>query len=878
MSNPAKTPGTCNNLTGALSWSPVTDKQTAFFTSTGYFSMKTTLATAVFLSSVLLAGSVFAEDAHVAAPAAAESFAEVSADGAWCWFSEPRALGLNGKTYTGWVTKDGSIEAGELDGTNAPAKIFTLHKKLQRDDHNNPAFLALPDGRIAAFYATHSEDDLFLRVTEKPGDISAWTPIRRLGMLNRVQGTYKITYANPVRLESENNRIFSFFRGCSLKPTVSISDDLCQTWSKPQVFLSSPGAASNNRPYVRYWDDGKGRIDFLYTDGHPGLEPKNRVYFMRYEKGAFRKMDGTQIGTLATLPIDPEKGDVIYDGSAGRGWVWDICEDKSGNPVAVYTRMPGDTKETKGLDHRYHYAHWNGKAWLDTEIAQAGRWFPQTPKGEKETQPHYSPGISLDKNEPSIAYYSARVNDRLEIFRATTSDQGATFEKRQLTAGSAFDNVRPITVRNPNASSPAVMWMSNRSYRLYTAYDVGIRMLRPAPGSTGAPTGSADLAPAPAKDAPHTSPQTATPSADFTPAAVLAAAHAVADWQLAHPSKWPVTDWTVGTGAAGMMAASRLPGGQKYEDAMLALYAKKQWPIDATEYRGNDYCIGATYCELYFKHKNPEMIKPLQKWFDNIITVNANSPLEFVWSTRKSPERRWNWCDALFMAPPTWIRLYTATGDKKYLDFMNKEWWVATDYLYDKEEHLFFRDSTYFPKKRLEANGKKIFWGRGNGWVMGGLARVLQYFPKDHPDYPRYATLFKDMSTRIASLQQSDGLWRASLLDPASFPMQETSGSGFYCFALAWGINNGYLDRATYEPVVTKAWRALVGCVNADGKLTHVQPIAADPYKFPPESTEVYGVGAFLLAAKEVYELAQPAKNAAAKKMELATPAMKQEN
>jgi rhamnogalacturonyl hydrolase YesR len=210
------------------------------------------------------------------------------------------------------------------------------------------------------------------------------------------------------------------------------------------------------------------------------------------------------------------------------------------------------------------------------------------------------------------------------------------------------------------------------------------------------------------------------------------------------------------------------------------------------------------------------------------------------------------------MGPPAWIRLYKATDDRRYLEFMDKEWWATSDFLYDKEEHLYFRDSTYFEKR--EANGKKIFWSRGNGWVMAGLARVLEILPRDFPNRSRYEQQFKEMAAKIASLQQEDGLWRSSLLDPASYPLKETSGSGFYTFALAWGINHGLLDRDKYAPVVRKGWTGLVGCVKPDGKLEHVQPVGADPKKFEPTSNDVFGAGAFLLAGTEVYRLAQTAK------------------
>jgi rhamnogalacturonyl hydrolase YesR len=194
-----------------------------------------------------------------------------------------------------------------------------------------------------------------------------------------------------------------------------------------------------------------------------------------------------------------------------------------------------------------------------------------------------------------------------------------------------------------------------------------------------------------------------------------------------------------------------------------------------------------------------------------------------------------------------------ATGDERYLSFAITNWWSTTASLYDKNEHLFFRDGAYFNKR--EANGKKVFWSRGNGWVMGGLVRLLQCLPMNHPDRPRFEQLFKEMAGKILACQQPDGLWHASLLDPTSFPLKETSGSGLYTYALAWGVNQGLLNKDEFESSVRKAWLALVDCVDADGKLTHVQPIGADPKNFSQDSTEVYGVGAFLLAGSELYRL-----------------------
>ena len=340
-----------------------------------------------------------------------------------------------------------------------------------------------------------------------------------------------------------------------------------------------------------------------------------------------------------------------------------------------------------------------------------------------------------------------------------------------------------------------------------------------------------------------------------TPQTILTVMKKVADWQLAQPPTKPQTDdWTYGALYSGIMALSQISQDPKYHDAMMEMGRKHHWKPATRKaasgvYDADDHCVCQTYLELYLQHHDPAMLQPTQERFDDILANPATNNLQFS----KEARARWSWCDSIFMGPPAWIRLYKATGEKKYLDFMDSEFWKTSDFLYDKQEHLYFRDSTYFEKR--ETNGKKIFWSRGNGWVLAGLARVLQFLPQDFSHRKLYEQQFQEIAAKIASLQQPDGLWRSSLLDPDSYPLKETSGSGFYTFGLAWGINHGLLVRQTYEPVVFKAWNALVRCVNPDGKLEHVQPVGADPKKFDPDHTEVFGVGAFLLAGSQMYQL-----------------------
>ncbi|MCP4454076.1 MAG: DUF4861 domain-containing protein [Planctomycetes bacterium] len=325
----------------------------------------------------------------------------------------------------------------------------------------------------------------------------------------------------------------------------------------------------------------------------------------------------------------------------------------------------------------------------------------------------------------------------------------------------------------------------------------------------------------------------------------------VADWQLANPGKHSTTHWTYGACFAGLTAWAQMYETDRYFEALKGFGEKNNWQLGSRPYHADDHAVAQMYLALYEKYRDPAMIAPLMGRFDWILANQPDTPLTH---DNKEHKKRYNWCDALFMAPPVWTRLSSLTGNQAYLNYSNKEWWATTDYLYDTEEDLYFRDDRYFDQR--EANGKKMFWCRGNGWVFGGLVRVIENLPADNPDRQRYVQIYKDMAATLKRIQGSDGLWRSSLLDPETYPPPEASGSGFFCYGLAWGINRGLLDSDTYLPVAEKAWQGLVGCVHPDGKLGWVQPIGAAPGAVTADLTEVYGVGSFLLAGSEIYKLA----------------------
>lgn len=750
-------------------------------------------------------------------------YTEMTKDGTWCWFSDPRAIYRDDKIFAGWMTSDGSVVIGALDVVSGAVRTATLAEKLEKDDHDNPALILLPDGRLAAFYSQHARGDMHLRITTRPGAIDEWTPDRVLGFEGK--GRQGITYANPVMLSGEGNAIYLFWRGSNFKPTFSVSKDLGETWSPPQTLLAQAGANDANRPYMKVWSDGKSRIDFAFTDGHPRDEPTNGIGYMRYKGGAFFKADGTRIAGLDALPIEPGRCDRVYDGtSGGRAWIWDIA-NMSGRPIMAYTRLPEET------DHRYHYAHWDGKKWRDSEITAAGKWFPQTPDEAKEREPHYSGGITIDPDHAETVYLSRPVGGTFEIERWRTLDGGQSWNSEPVTRGSEAGNVRPFALSKVPPGDPWLLWMNlDGRYVHYTDYQTSLWLNRsPAPSA----------------------PEPLSPAAE--PAAVLKAMRRVADWQLAHPSRVRPDDWIPAAGYTGFMALARVSGDAKYRDAMRAISEINKWKLGPRKLFADDHCVGQLYTELFLQEREPRMIAPMRAQFDEILAAWTDGDLDI---TKPHWGDQWSWCDSLFMAPPAWIRLWAATDDARYLDYAVTQWWRTSDYLYDPKEHLYFRDSTYFTKR--EANGEKVFWSRGNGWVMGGLVRMLQFLPKDHPSRARFEEQFQEMATRLLALQQDDGMWRSSLLDPESYPLKETSGTSFYCYAFAWGVNHGLIERAKFEPAAARAWAALVGCVADDGRLTHVQPVGADPKHFNPRSTDAFGVGAFLLAGSEMHELAKP--------------------
>lgn len=331
----------------------------------------------------------------------------------------------------------------------------------------------------------------------------------------------------------------------------------------------------------------------------------------------------------------------------------------------------------------------------------------------------------------------------------------------------------------------------------------------------------------------------------------------VADWQLMHfesqvqkGSRWPNSHaywaWTNATLYIGMAECAGLTGEQRYWDFLLTVAKKNGWKTGPNPYFADDLCIVQPYAMLYNQFREPYMIGESIGILDSIISKPRKVSLRY---DAEGSHSRWCWADALFMAPTSFARIGKITGEKVYYDFMDQEFRVTYDTLYSRTDSLFYRDTRY--KQMKEENGGKVFWGRGNGWVAGGLAIIIDHLPENYPSRNFYTTLFKEMMGKIARLQDESGFWHPSLLDPEAYSMPESSASAFFTYTLFWGINRGYLNREKYLPIALKAWNAIHSVVHVDGKIGFVQAIGADPKKVDFNDTEVYGTGAFLLAAVE---------------------------
>ena len=248
-----------------------------------------------------------------------------------------------------------------------------------------------------------------------------------------------------------------------------------------------------------------------------------------------------------------------------------------------------------------------------------------------------------------------------------------------------------------------------------------------------------------------------------------------------------------------------------------------------------------TYIDLYLLDRQEERIARAKEVMGYIADSQAND--------------YWWWADALYMVMPVMTKMYRLTGDEKYLDKLYQNLLFTDSIMLDQETGLYFRDGKYVYPQHKSANGLKDFWARGDGWVLAGLAKVLQDMPTSYRHHDFFVKKYQRLAHAVALLQQKEGYWTRSMMDANHAPGPETSGTAFFTYGMLWGVNNGYLNRKDYAPVIRRAWSYLTTtALQPNGRVGYVQPIgerAIPGQTVDANSQANFGVGAFLLAACE---------------------------
>ena len=366
---------------------------------------------------------------------------------------------------------------------------------------------------------------------------------------------------------------------------------------------------------------------------------------------------------------------------------------------------------------------------------------------------------------------------------------------------------------------------------------------------------------------------------DASGAAVLAAAERMAKRQLAHMPTPMVLPPGIDPARAALARASDAAnpwswhqatfwlGMTELADASSAAWAREavldhgqasRWQLGPRPDHADDQLIGSTYLWAARHGAGRGALQPVQASFNRILADPPRVHLAMYLGADGRDHanveciKRWCWADALFMAPATWLRLSSATGDKRYRDYALSEFWAASNFLYDPAERLYFRDSRFFGQR--DEGGRKIFWSRGNGWVLAGLAQMLEALSARDPERERLENQFREFAGRVVQLQKPDGYWPSSLLaSEGSTP--ESSGTALFTYGLAWGIVHGVLPHKDFEPAVRRGWQALQEAIQPDGSLGWVQPAGDRPGTATTSGTQVYATGAYLLAATAIADL-----------------------
>lgn len=316
----------------------------------------------------------------------------------------------------------------------------------------------------------------------------------------------------------------------------------------------------------------------------------------------------------------------------------------------------------------------------------------------------------------------------------------------------------------------------------------------------------------------------------------------------------PSNIWTRAVYYEGLMALNRIDPQDIYIDYAVSWGEFHRWSFrdGVTTRNADNLCAAQTYIDLY------ELDPQQERIFNTLTSIDSMMATDQI--------NDWDWIDAIQMAMPVFSKLGRVYEDTSYWERMYDMYAYTRNVegehgLFNPEDGLWWRDADFDPPYQ-EPNGEDCYWSRGNGWVVAALVRVLQDIPAEESHRKEYEQDLKQMLAALKKVQRPDGFWNVSLHDPEHFGGKEASGTSLFVYGMAWSIRTGLIDSATYYPVVTKAWNALLSeSLQPSGFLGYVQCTGKEPADGQPVTVdkipdfEDYGLGCFLLAGSEVYLL-----------------------
>lgn len=609
-----------------------------------------------------------------------------ASNGAWCWYQDERVVidtrhpdGPLMLIGTVSFSRKGDPEHGDIDVLWYNLKtgeqgVFELHDRLEADDHDGASFYIRPDGRYLAMYTKHSSDKLLRwRISKRPHDPTDWEPEQTF------ENSVRICYTNIFPIAGMGGaNVINFSRSVGHNPNYFVSEDHGSTWEFGGVLLTGPGGneATSQRPYLKYASlDGK-TIHFSATDGHPHKED-NGIYHGFVRDGQLYFSDGKLKGRLSNKITSPHKATefttVLKPGQKFNGvamhqaWTVDLHVDEQGNPYMGFSARA----EKSEHDHRFFYARWNGSEWRVREIAKAGGYLY---KGQWD----YTGLIALHPKNPDVVFISSKIDPRTdrqvthyEIFMGQTSDGGDSWAWSPVTWNSGIDNLRP-TVPIWDDENTALLWLRGRikSYTNWNSQVVG-HVIPTSALNTLIATGQETVT----KTAFEPDPPPPPMSAALEPEAIDQVGIAVANWQLKNfenPPKYgrhhgwvnKKKDWVWAPFYCGMLSLAQQSGDLTLVNATRKIAAANQWSLDKRPRHADDWAVGWTYAELYLSDEEPRLLTQQRQQFDELMRQSWDESLEWGGGIHN---RELAWCDALFMGPPTLLRLATTTGDSREL-------------------------------------------------------------------------------------------------------------------------------------------------------------------------------------------------------------------